>query len=172
MVMHVSYLPWEREAERSRASVLSRYRLPASIYSFEAADQQCRLEEKWLYKHGWKNFPIACGFFLVDAVSEGVSLSEGAEAPTQAMVLLKVTKTRYHHTKTSKVKRFLNRMAETFTNWDEMESRLRCEIIYLLHADSATIKTRQRCDSGGMACDAGIEEFCDGIGQLLVKLFD
>ncbi|CCD14014.1 unnamed protein product [Trypanosoma congolense IL3000] len=174
MVRHLKYLPREGETERSRSSVLcrpaARGGVPPMFHRFSSADTPVEMVAEYLYKPAEKNFPVVGGFFLVDAVGEGVSLPEGAEAPTQTIVLLQVTKARDNHTTTSEVCRFRERMAASFTNWREMESRLSYEIIYVQHADSTSINDRQRCDRSGMADDAAIEQFWSEVSQLQMKL--
>ncbi|CCD15000.1 unnamed protein product [Trypanosoma congolense IL3000] len=164
MVRHLKYLPREGETERSCTSVLARVyasggRVPSRRGGFDDGDQDLSLQPDKLYSSTSVNFPVVDGFFLVDAVGEGVSFTEGAAAPTQTIVLIQVTKARDHHTTTSKVEAFRKRMARSFTNWTEMESRLSYEIIYVQHADSTTLTGRQRCARSGVANDAGNEEF-------------
>ncbi|CCD15625.1 unnamed protein product, partial [Trypanosoma congolense IL3000] len=105
------------------------------------------------------NFPVVDGFFLVDAVGGGVSFTEGAAVPTRTVVMIQVTKASHHHTTVSKVESLRTRIAKSFTNWTEMESRLSYEIIYVQHAESVALTGRQRCDRGGVADDTGNERF-------------
>ncbi|CCD16760.1 unnamed protein product [Trypanosoma congolense IL3000] len=174
MVRHLKYLPREGETERSCTSVLVRVsawgRVPSRRGGFDDGDQDLSLQPDKLYSSTSVNFPVVDGFFLVDAVGEGVSFPEGAAAPTQTIVLIQVTRARDHHTTTSKVEAFRKRMARSFTNWTEMESRLSYEIIYVQHADSTTLTGRQRCARSGVANDAGNERFWSGIHQFCVKL--
>ncbi|CCD17276.1 unnamed protein product [Trypanosoma congolense IL3000] len=174
VVRHLKYLPREGETERSRTSVLARVGasglLPTSVHQLCFRDKPVEIVTKCLYQPAEDNFPVVDGFFLVDAVGSGVSFPEGAAAPTQTIVLIQVTKARDHHTTTSKVEAFRKRMARSFTNWTEMESRLSYEIIYVQHAESTTLTGRQRCARSGVADDTVIEEFWSGIHQFLVKL--
>ncbi|CCD12734.1 unnamed protein product [Trypanosoma congolense IL3000] len=174
VVRHLKYLPREGETEESRSSVLARVGasglLPTSVHQLCLHDKPVEMVVECLYQPAEKNFPVVDGFFLVDAVGEGVPFPKGAEAPTQTIVLIQVTKARDHHTTTSKVKAFRERMVRYFTNWTEMESRLSYEIIYVQHADSTTLAGRQRCARSGVADDTGIEKFWSGIHQFLVKL--
>ncbi|CCD16116.1 unnamed protein product [Trypanosoma congolense IL3000] len=176
MVRHLKHLPREGETERSCTSVLARVsawgRVPSRTSFLAKEDRDLSLQSDKLYRPLFQNFPVVDGFFLVDAVGErvGVSLPEGAAAPTQTIVLIQVTRARDHHTTTSKVEAFRKRMAKYFTNWTEMESRLSYEIIYVQHADSTTLTGRQRCARSGVANDAGNERFWSGIHQFCVKL--
>ncbi|CCD12880.1 unnamed protein product [Trypanosoma congolense IL3000] len=174
MVRHLKYLPQEGETERSRSTVLrrpaARTCVPISPHHFSSADTPLEIVVGCLYKPVENNFPIVDGFFLVDAVGKGVSLPEGAAAPTQTIVLLQVTRAGCHHTTTSEVGRFRELMAQSFTNWREMENRLSYEMIYVQHADSTSINDRQRCDHSGMADDAVIEEFWNRISHFQVNL--
>ncbi|CCD14611.1 unnamed protein product [Trypanosoma congolense IL3000] len=174
MVRHLKHLPREGETEESRTSVLARVsawgRVPSRRGGFDDGDQYLSLQPDKLYSSTSVNFPVVDGFFLVDAVGEGVSFTEGAAAPTQTIVLIQVTRARDHHTTTSKVEAFRKRMARSFTNWKEMERRLSYEIIYVQHADSTTLTGRQRCARSGVANDAGNERFWSGIHQFCVKL--
>ncbi|CCD14873.1 unnamed protein product [Trypanosoma congolense IL3000] len=174
VVRHLKYLPREGETEESRSSVLARVGasglLPTSVHQLRLHDKPVEMVAECLYQPAEKNFPVVDGFFLVDAVGEGVPFPKGAEAPTQTIVLIQVTKARDHHTATSKVKAFRERMVRYFTNWTEMESRLSYEIIYVQHADSATLTGRQRCARSGVADDTVIGKFWNEIDQFLVKL--
>ncbi|CCD16617.1 unnamed protein product [Trypanosoma congolense IL3000] len=174
VVRHLKYLPRKGETKESRTSVLARVGasrlLPTSVHQLCFRDKPVEVVTKCLYQPAEDNFPVVDGFFLVDAVGSGVSFTEGAAAPTQTIVLIQVTKARDHHTTTSEVEAFRDRMAGSFTNWTEMESRLSYEIIYVQHAESTTLTGRQRCARSGVADDAGIEEFWSGIHQFLVKL--
>ncbi|CCD17066.1 unnamed protein product [Trypanosoma congolense IL3000] len=158
---HLKYLPRGGETERSRSSVLARVcasgRVPTSVHYFSSADTPVEMVAECLYKPAEKNFPVVGGFFLVDAVGEGVLHSEGTEVLTRTIVLLQMSGARDHHTTTGKVDVFRKRMAKSFTNWREMESRLSYEIIYLQHADSTALTGRQRCTRSGVADDAGTE---------------
>ncbi|CCD14952.1 unnamed protein product, partial [Trypanosoma congolense IL3000] len=104
VMRHLKYLPREGETERSRSSVLcrpaARGRVPTTFHSFSSADTPVEMVAECLYKPAEKNFPVVAGFFLVDAVGEGVSFPEGAEAPTQTIVLLQVTRARNQRTST------------------------------------------------------------------------
>ncbi|CCD17404.1 unnamed protein product [Trypanosoma congolense IL3000] len=174
VMRHLKYLPREGETERSRSSVLcrpaARGRVPTTFHSFSSADTPVEMVAECLYKPAEKNFPVVGGFFLVDAVGEGVSFPEGAEAPTQTIVLLQVTRARNQRTTTSKVRRLRERLAASFSNWREMESSLSYEIIYVQHANSAAIATRQRCDRSGTVSDLASERFWGGVDQFRVKL--
>ncbi|CCD14434.1 unnamed protein product [Trypanosoma congolense IL3000] len=174
VVRCLKYLPRKGETEESRTCVLARVGasrlLPTTFHYFSPAGTPVEVVAKCLYKPAVEDFPVVDGFFLVDAVGEGVSFTEGAAAPTQTIVLIQVTRARDHHTTTSKVEAFRKRMARSFTNWKEMESRLSYEIIYVQHADSTTLTGRQRCARSGVANDAGNERFWSGIHQFRVKL--
>ncbi|CCD17095.1 unnamed protein product [Trypanosoma congolense IL3000] len=164
----------EGETEKSRSTVLrrpaARGRVPISPHHFSSADTPVEIVVWCLYKPVENNFPVVDGFFLVDAVGKGVSLPEGAAAPTQTIVLLQVTRAGCHHTTTSEVGRFRELMAQSFTNWREMENRFSYEMIYVQHADSTSINDRQRCDRSGMADDTVIEEFWNRISHFQVNL--
>ncbi|CCD12567.1 unnamed protein product [Trypanosoma congolense IL3000] len=174
VVRHLKYLPREGETERSRSSVLCRPaawgRVPTMFHCFSSADTPVEMVAECLYKPVEKNFPVVGGFYLVDAVGEGVSFPEGAEAPTQTIVLLQVTKARDNHTTTSKVCRLRERLAASFSNWREMESCLSYEIIYVQHANSAAIATRRRCGRSGTVSDLASERFWGGVDQFRVRL--
>ncbi|CCD16804.1 unnamed protein product [Trypanosoma congolense IL3000] len=174
VMRHLKYLPREGETERSRSSVLcrpaARGRVPTTFHSFSSADTPVEMVAECLYKPAEKNFPVVGGFFLVDTVGEGVSFPEGAEAPTQTIVLLQVTRARNQRTSTCKVCRLRERLAASFSNWREMESRLSYEIIYVQHANSAAIATRQRCSRSGTVSDLASERFWGGVDQFRVKL--
>ncbi|CCD11604.1 unnamed protein product [Trypanosoma congolense IL3000] len=174
VVQHLKYLPREGETERSRSGVLcrpaARGRVPISPHHFSSADTPLEIVVGCLYKPVENNFPVVDGFFLVDAVGKGVSLPEGAEAPTQTVVLLEVTRVRNQRTSTCKVRRLRERLAASFSNWREMESRLSYEIIYVQQANSAAIATRQRCGRSGTVSDLASERFWGGVDQFRVKL--
>ncbi|CCD11608.1 unnamed protein product [Trypanosoma congolense IL3000] len=174
MVRYLKYLPREGETEKSRSTVLrrpaARGRVPISPHHFSSADTPVEIVVWCLYKPVENDFPVVDGFFLVDAVGKGVLLPEGAAAPTQTIVLLQVTKAGCHHTTTSEVGRFRELMAQSFTNWREMENRLSYEMIYVQHTDSTSITDRQRCDRSGMADDTVIEEFWNRISHFQVNL--
>nr|CCC89322.1 unnamed protein product [Trypanosoma congolense IL3000] len=174
MVRHLKYLPREGETERFRSSVLchpaARGRVPTMFHRFSSADTPVEMVAECLYKPVEKNFPVVGGFFLVDAVGEGVSFPEGAEAPAQTIVLLQVTRPGDHHTTTREVCRLRERLAASFSNWREMESRLSYEIIYVQHIDSLEIAARQRCGRSGTVSDLASERFWGGVDQFRVKL--
>ncbi|CCD13205.1 unnamed protein product [Trypanosoma congolense IL3000] len=154
-----------------RTSVLTQVnalgRMPSAV-SFFPRGRAIPVELGQFYRPLIHNFPVVDGFFLVDAVGKGVSLPEGAEVPTQTIVLLQVTGADFHHTTTSEVGRFRELMAQSFTNWREMENRFSYEMIYVQQADSTSITDRQRCDRSGMADDKVIEEFWNRINHFQV----
>ncbi|CCD12145.1 unnamed protein product [Trypanosoma congolense IL3000] len=174
IVRHLKYLPREDETERSRTSVLARVCasgcVPTSVHHFSSADTPVELVAERFYKTKEENFPVVGGFFLADAVGEGVSFPEGAAALTRTIVLLQMSGARDPNTTTGKVDAFRKRMAKSFTNWKEMESRLSYEIIYLQHADSTALTGRQCCGRSGVADDTGTEQFWNGIDQFWVRL--
>ncbi|CCD12957.1 unnamed protein product [Trypanosoma congolense IL3000] len=165
------YHPSVGNSSGHRTSVLTQVnalgRIPSAV-SFFPRGRAIPVELGQFYRPLIHNFPVVDGFFLVDAVGKGVLLPEGAAAPTQTIVLLQVTKAGCHHTTTSEVGRFRELMAQSFTNWREMENRLSYEMIYVQHTDSTSITERQRCDRSGMADDAVIEEFWNRLSHFQV----
>ncbi|CCD14059.1 unnamed protein product [Trypanosoma congolense IL3000] len=175
VVRHLKYLPREGETEEFRSSVLARVSasglLPTSVRQLCFHDKPVEIVARRLYKPAEKNFPVVDGFFLVDAGRRGsfVSRRSGGPHPNCCDAPSDQSELSPHADQRSG-QVFRELMAQSFTNWTEMQSRLSYEIIYVQHADSTALTGRQRCGRSGVADDAGIEEFWNGTDQFLVKL--
>ncbi|PWU84668.1 putative retrotransposon hot spot (RHS) protein [Trypanosoma cruzi] len=90
--------------------------------------------EYWvLYRPTTKNFPLVDGFFFVDS-------------NPKIMVGLRMTTAGEHHTTTSTVRQFTERLAAYFNGWEELSQELSWEMIYVQQADSTPMNDWQGCD--------------------------
>ncbi|RNE95436.1 retrotransposon hot spot (RHS) protein, partial [Trypanosoma conorhini] len=87
-----------------------------------------------LYVPDAQSFPLIDGFFFVDT-------------PRKTMVGLQTTVRGAHHTQPSKVKQFMERMAEYFRGWETFAADLSWEIIYGQHRGSRAATTWQKCEN-------------------------
>ncbi|EKF28186.1 retrotransposon hot spot (RHS) protein, putative, partial [Trypanosoma cruzi marinkellei] len=85
-----------------------------------------------LYKPWVTNFPLVDASFFV-------------KSNPMTLVGLQMTTASQHHTKTSTVKQFNERLAAYFEDWEELSREMPWEIIYVQHADSKPMKKWQRC---------------------------
>ncbi|PWU88348.1 putative retrotransposon hot spot (RHS) protein [Trypanosoma cruzi] len=92
-----------------------------------------KIKYRVLYKPVAQNFPLLDAFFFM-------------ESPQKTLVGLQITTAGEHHTTTSTVRQFNERMAEYFNGWEELSRDMSWEIIYIQHADSTPMKGWQRCD--------------------------
>ncbi|RNC55144.1 retrotransposon hot spot (RHS) protein [Trypanosoma cruzi] len=90
------------------------------------------VEYRVLYKPEAQNFPLVDGFFFL-------------ESNPKTLVGLQMTTAGAHHTVTSTVKQFTERMAKYFNGWEEFSRQLSWEIIYIQHADSTPMNDWQGC---------------------------
>ncbi|RNC38814.1 retrotransposon hot spot (RHS) protein [Trypanosoma cruzi] len=86
-----------------------------------------------LYIPKVENFPLVDGFFFVDS-------------PRRTLVGLRMTTASEHHTTTSTVRQFNERLAAYFNDWEELSRDMSWEMIYVQHADSTPMKKWQGCD--------------------------
>ncbi|EKF29584.1 retrotransposon hot spot (RHS) protein, putative [Trypanosoma cruzi marinkellei] len=86
-----------------------------------------------LYKPWVTNFPLVDAFFFV-------------KSNPMTLVGLQMTTASEHHTKTSTVKQFKERLAEYFEDWEELSREMPWEIIYIQHTDNKPMKKCQECD--------------------------
>ncbi|EKG01332.1 retrotransposon hot spot (RHS) protein, putative [Trypanosoma cruzi] len=92
------------------------------------------LEYRVLYEPVVGNFPLVDALFFM-------------ESPRKTLVGLQMTTTAGgHHTQTSTVRLFKERMASYFNGWEEFSRELSWEIIYVQHADSTPMNGWRRCD--------------------------
>ncbi|EKG01069.1 retrotransposon hot spot (RHS) protein, putative, partial [Trypanosoma cruzi] len=86
-----------------------------------------------LYLPAVENFPLVDGFFFVNS-------------PQRTLVGLQMNTASAHHTVTSTVKLFNERLAAYFEGWEELSREMSWEMIYIKNADSKNISKWQRCD--------------------------
>ncbi|ESS69294.1 retrotransposon hot spot (RHS) protein [Trypanosoma cruzi Dm28c] len=106
---------------------------PCLLERLENLKKKIKIECRVLYKPEAKNFPLVDGFFFLDS-------------DPKIMVGLQMTTAGEHHTITSTVKLFKERMAAYFNGWEEFSKGLSWDIIYIQHADSTPMNGWQRCD--------------------------
>ncbi|EKG00606.1 retrotransposon hot spot (RHS) protein, putative [Trypanosoma cruzi] len=99
------------------------------------------LEYRVLYEPAVGNFP------LVDALFFMVS-------PRKTLVGLRMATAGEHHTTTSTVRLFKERMASYFNGWEELSRDLSWEIIYVQHADSTPMRGLQKCNDSANLTEA------------------
>ncbi|EAN93710.1 putative retrotransposon hot spot (RHS) protein [Trypanosoma cruzi] len=131
---------------RSRFSVLSdnpRGHPTRSEILQELRGNPARMDLKYgvLYEPIVRNFPLVDALFFT-------------ESPRRTLVGLQTTTANAHHTQTSTVRLFKERMAEYFNGWEEFARDLSWEIIYAQHADSTPIRGWQRCDDSANLTEA------------------
>ncbi|PWV14054.1 putative retrotransposon hot spot (RHS) protein [Trypanosoma cruzi] len=91
--------------------------------------------------------PVVGNFPLVDALFF-------MESPWKALVGLRTTTANAHHTQTSNLRLFKERVASYFNGWEEFARELSWEIIYVQHADSTPISDWQRCNDSANLTEA------------------
>ncbi|EKF33145.1 retrotransposon hot spot (RHS) protein, putative, partial [Trypanosoma cruzi marinkellei] len=91
------------------------------------------LEYRVLYIPAVDNFPLVDGVFFVDS-------------PRKTLVGLQMTTASAHHTITSTVKQFKERLAAYFEGWGELSREMSWEMIYVQHKDNKPMKKWQNCD--------------------------
>ncbi|RNF13360.1 putative retrotransposon hot spot (RHS) protein [Trypanosoma cruzi] len=94
-----------------------------------------------LYEPIVRNFPLVDALFFM-------------QSPRRTLVGLQITTANAHHTQTSTVRLFKERMASYFNGWDELSRDLSWEIIYVQHTDSTPIRGWQRCDDSANLTEA------------------
>ncbi|PWU84162.1 putative retrotransposon hot spot (RHS) protein [Trypanosoma cruzi] len=99
------------------------------------------LEYGVLYQPTVGNFPLVDALFFM-------------ESPRKTLVGLQTTTANAHHTQTSTVRLFKERMASYFNGWEEFARDLSWEIIYVQHADSTPMRGWQRCDDSANLTEA------------------
>ncbi|PWU88780.1 putative retrotransposon hot spot (RHS) protein [Trypanosoma cruzi] len=95
--------------------------------------KKINIECRVLYIPEAQNFPLVDGFFLLDS-------------NPKTLVGLRMTTAGEHHTLTSTVRQFNERMAKYFNGWEEFSEGLSWEIIYVQQADSTPMNDWRRCD--------------------------
>ncbi|EKG07423.1 retrotransposon hot spot (RHS) protein, putative, partial [Trypanosoma cruzi] len=86
-----------------------------------------------LYEPKVQNFPLVDAFFFVDT-------------NPMTLVGLRMATVGGHHTTTSTVRQFIERLAAYFNGWEELSRDMSWEVIYVQHADSTPMNDWQRCD--------------------------
>ncbi|RNC34295.1 retrotransposon hot spot (RHS) protein, partial [Trypanosoma cruzi] len=86
-----------------------------------------------LYLPAVENFPLVDGFFFVNS-------------PRKTLVGLQMTTASAHHTITSTVKQFTERLSAYFNDWEELSRDMSWEIIYIQHEISKKITKWQKCN--------------------------
>ncbi|PWU84854.1 putative retrotransposon hot spot protein (RHS,) [Trypanosoma cruzi] len=94
----------------------------AAITELELFDCPQDLNYRLPYLPTFPNSPLLEGFFFV-------------ESNSLTLVGLRMTTAGGHHTATSTVKQFIERMAEYFNGWEELSREMSWEITYMQHAD-------------------------------------
>ncbi|KAF8283788.1 putative retrotransposon hot spot (RHS) protein [Trypanosoma cruzi] len=105
---------------------------PLPLPLLEKLKKKINIEYQTLYKPVAQNFPLLDAFFFL-------------KSNPKTLVGLRITTAGEHHTTTSTVRQFNERMAEYFNGWEEFSKGLSWEIIYIQHADSTPMEKRQRC---------------------------
>ncbi|ESS62125.1 retrotransposon hot spot (RHS) protein [Trypanosoma cruzi Dm28c] len=77
---------------------------------------------KVMYKPAYPTFPLVDAFFFM-------------ESPRETLVGLRMITADVHHTITSTVRQFIERMAEYFNDWEELSRDMSWEITYVQHVD-------------------------------------
>ncbi|RNC40824.1 retrotransposon hot spot (RHS) protein [Trypanosoma cruzi] len=127
--------PPEREAHDSVMKVNhQRYpTLTVGLAGLEGGVTRIPMEYEVLYIPKVENFPLVDGFFFM-------------ESPRRTLVGLQMTTASAHHTTTSTVSLFNERLAEYFRSWKKSSRDMSWETIYVQHANSKMILKWQRCD--------------------------
>ncbi|RNC38348.1 putative retrotransposon hot spot (RHS) protein, partial [Trypanosoma cruzi] len=86
-----------------------------------------------LYLPAVENFPLVDGFFFVDS-------------NPMTVVGLQMTTASAHHTITSTVKQFTERLSAYFNDWEELSRDMSWEMIYIQHEISKKITKWQKCN--------------------------
>ncbi|EKF99494.1 retrotransposon hot spot (RHS) protein, putative, partial [Trypanosoma cruzi] len=94
-----------------------------------------------LYLPAVGNFPLVDALFFM-------------ESPQKTLVGLQITTAGGHHTQTSTVRLFKERVASYFNGWEEFARDMTWEIIYVQHADSTPIIDWQRCNDSANLTEA------------------
>ncbi|PBJ76491.1 retrotransposon hot spot (RHS) protein [Trypanosoma cruzi cruzi] len=131
---------------RSRFSVLSdnpRGHPTRSQTLKKLSDNPARmnLECGVLYLPAVGNFPLVDALFFM-------------QSPRKTLFGLQTTTAGGHHTQTSTVRLFKERVASYFNGWEEFARDMTWEIIYVQHADSTPIIDWQRCDDSANLTEA------------------
>ncbi|RNC38780.1 retrotransposon hot spot (RHS) protein [Trypanosoma cruzi] len=94
-----------------------------------------------LYLPAVGNFPLVDALFFM-------------ESPRRTLVGLQKTTANAHHTQTSTVRLFKERVASYFNDWEEFARDLSWKIIYAQHADSKMISDWQKCNDSANVTEA------------------
>ncbi|EAN86147.1 retrotransposon hot spot (RHS) protein, putative [Trypanosoma cruzi] len=105
---------------------------PCIFQCLEKFKKKINIEYRVLYKPVAQNFPLVDAFFFVDS-------------NPKTLVGLRMTTAGEHHTTTSAVRQFKERMESYFNGWEEFSEGLSWNIIYIQHADSTPMIEWQRC---------------------------
>ncbi|EKG08267.1 retrotransposon hot spot (RHS) protein, putative [Trypanosoma cruzi] len=103
---------------------------PCLLPLLEDFKKKINIECRVLYIPEAQNFPLVDGFFLSDS-------------NPKTLVGLRMTTAGEHHTLTSTVRQFNERMAKYFNGWEEFSEGLSWEIIYVQQADSTPMNDWQ-----------------------------
>ncbi|RNF00862.1 putative retrotransposon hot spot (RHS) protein [Trypanosoma conorhini] len=165
------YIPRTAGGE-PRASVLAeehaRGRFPRCSFLFEytkrgpheAEIQKVDLEPGVLYIPDTRLFPVLDAFYVAEVQPEAPPAEPGRarDTPTgdqssagkkMTLVGLQVTMQDTHDTTASKMALFMEYMRSNFNNWEVLKEAMGWEIIYIRHAESMPMTTRQRCTFTG-----------------------
>ncbi|EKG00074.1 retrotransposon hot spot (RHS) protein, putative, partial [Trypanosoma cruzi] len=126
----------ERNKPRSSVLTLNHQGHPTrtvGLAGLQGGVTRIPMEYGVLYLPAVENFPLVDGFFFVNS-------------PQRTLVGLQITTASAHHTTTSTVKLFNERLAAYFEGWEELSRDLSWEMIYIKNADSKNISKWQRCD--------------------------
>ncbi|PWU86873.1 putative retrotransposon hot spot protein (RHS,) [Trypanosoma cruzi] len=114
---------------------------PCILPLLKDSEGKMDVEYRVLYKPEAQNFPLVDGFFFL-------------ESQPKTLVGLQTTTANVHHTITSTVKLFKERVASYFNGWEELSRELSWEIIYVQHADSTPIIDWQKCNDSANLTEA------------------
>ncbi|PWU86029.1 putative retrotransposon hot spot (RHS) protein [Trypanosoma cruzi] len=103
---------------------------PCLLECLENFKKKINIGCRVLYKPVTQNFPLVDGFFFSDS-------------NPMTLVGLQITTAGEHHTLTSTVRQFNERMAKYFNGWEEFSEGLSWEIIYVQQADSTPMNDWQ-----------------------------
>ncbi|KAF8279191.1 hypothetical protein TcYC6_0019410 [Trypanosoma cruzi] len=76
------------------------------------------------------------------------------ESPRKALVGLQMTTANAHHTQTSTVRQFKERVASYFNGLEEFVRDMSWEIIYAQHTDSTPMRGWQKCNDSANLTEA------------------
>ncbi|RNF00661.1 retrotransposon hot spot (RHS) protein [Trypanosoma conorhini] len=167
----MTYLPRTAEGE-PRPSVLAdghaagRFPSRPRLFEYttggarEAEIQQVELEPGVLFLPDTRRFPVLDAFYVAGVqprappagrrrARDTPTGEQSSAGKTMTLVGLQVRKQDAHHTTASEMASFMEYMRSNFNNWEVLKEAMAWEIIYIRHAASTLMTTRQQCTFTG-----------------------